>query len=135
MKYASDFYSERIFKEIRKLLGSVGILGSPRSLLYSIGDGFHDFISMPREAFIEEGPLHQRFLGATYGMVAGTLSLTKQIGVGSLQTAQQFTRDFSQLILLASLDKDYIRSRSDRMILEKPGNFVEGFGYGCNSLV
>jgi len=58
MKFASNFYQQRIFKEIKKLLGSVGILGSPYSLIYSIGDGFHDFISMPREAMAEPGPLH-----------------------------------------------------------------------------
>lgn len=28
-----------------------------------------------------------------------------------------------------------MRTRKDRMIIEKPSNFVEGFGYGCNSLV
>jgi len=32
-------------------------------------------------------------------------------------------------------DNDYARYREDCMIEEKPKNFVEGFGYGCNSLV
>ena len=32
-------------------------------------------------------------------------------------------------------DKDYMRSRENRMIIEKPGNFVDGFGYGANSLI
>lgn len=28
-----------------------------------------------------------------------------------------------------------MRNREDRMIIEKPQNFVDGFGYGANSLV
>ena len=66
-------------QEVYKLVGNVGILGSPRSLIYSIGDGFHDFMSMPVEGLNESGPI-----GGAYGFAAGTLSLTKQIGVGSL---------------------------------------------------
>lgn len=74
--------------EIRKLVGSVGIFASPRQLFYSIGDGFHDFVSMPTDGYTESG-----ILGGSYGMAAGTISLTKQIGVGSLQSFQQFCRD------------------------------------------
>ena len=33
-----------------------------------------------------------------------------------------------------TVDKDYMRTREDRMIIEKPQNFVDGFGYGANSL-
>ena len=129
MKFASNFYQQRFFSELKKMVGSVGILASPRTLFYSIGDGFHDFMAMPADGMAESG-----IVGGTYGLAAGTLSLTKQIGIGSLQSFQQFCRDAGQLILLASKDKDYMRIREDRMIIEKPGNFVDGFGYGFNSL-
>lgn len=98
--------------------------------MFSIGDGFHDFMAMPVDGLNESGPL-----GGAYGFAAGTLSLSKQICVGSLQSTQQFCRDTGHSILLLTKDKDYMRTRKDRMIIEKPYNFVEGFGYGCNSLV
>merc|ERR1719469_151405 len=112
------------------MVGSVGIIGSPRTLFYSLGDGFHDFIAMPLDGFAEAN-----VLGATYGFAAGSMSLTKQISLGSLQALQQFFRDASQLLLLVSKDKDYMRRREDRMIIEKPQHFVDGFGYGANSLI
>ena len=68
----------------------MGILASPRSLFYSIGDGFDDFIQMPYDGYEESG-----MLGGTYGVAAGTISLTKKIGIGSLQSFQQFFRDSS----------------------------------------
>ena len=114
-KYLSNFYGQSFVKELRKLVGSVGILASPLSLFYSIGDGFHDFIAMPVDGFTESG-----VLGAGYGVAAGTISLTKQIGLGSLQSFQQFCREFSQLMLLVIKDKDYMRRREDLMITEKP---------------
>ena len=88
MKHTTDFYGQRLIKEIRKLAGSVGIFASPRTLVYAIGDGFHDFMAMPVDGYAEEGAV-----GGAYGMAAGTISLTKQIGVGSLQSFQQFCRD------------------------------------------
>jgi len=68
----SDFYGQAMLSELKKMVGSVGIMGSPRMLFYSIGDGFHDFIAMPLDGFTESG-----VLGATYGMATGTISLTK----------------------------------------------------------
>merc|ERR1719242_1956391 len=85
---------------------------------------------MPVDGYAESGAF-----GFTYGVAAGTISLTKQIGVGSLQSFQQFNRDLSQALLLLAKDKDYVRQREDRMIIEKPQNFVDGFGYGANSLI
>lgn len=72
MKLSTNFYGQWIQSELQKLVGNVGILASPRSLFYSIGDGFHDFIAMPADGFNESG-----VLGAAYGMAAGTISLTK----------------------------------------------------------
>ena len=129
-KQLSDFYGQSMIAEVRKMVGSVGLLGTPRTLFYSIGDGFHDFIAMPLDGFSESN-----ILGATYGFAAGTMSLTKQIYLGVLMSFQQFFRDASQLILLASKDKDYMRRREDRMIIEKPQHFVDGFGYGANSFI
>ena len=97
------------------MVGSVGILGTPRTFMYSIGDGFHDFIAMPLDGFEESN-----VIGATYGFAAGTMSLSKQIYLGLLQSMQQFFRDTSQLVLILSKDKDYMRNREDRMIIEKP---------------
>ena len=42
---------------------------------------------------------------------------------------------FSQAFLLLTTDKDYTRAREEKMLIEKPKNFVEGFGYGCNTAV
>ena len=81
-KSLTNFYGQRMISELRKLIGSVGLLGSPRSLVYSIGEGFHDFMSMPVDGYTESG-----ILGGTYGVAAGTISLTKQIGIGSLQSS------------------------------------------------
>lgn len=44
-------------------------------------------------------------------------------------------RGFSQAFLLVVRDKDYMRKREDRMITEKPQHFVDGFGFGANSLI
>ena len=72
IKYSQNFYGQRFVSELKKLVGSVGILASPQSLFYSIGDGFHDLMSMPIDGYTESG-----VFGFTYGVAAGTISLTK----------------------------------------------------------
>lgn len=71
-KHTTNFYGQRLMKELKKMLGSVGIFASPRTLFGAIGDGFHDFMAMPVDGYTEEG-----VVGGTYGMAAGTISLTK----------------------------------------------------------
>lgn len=74
-------------------------------------------------------------IGGVSGVAAGTISLTKNVTVGMISTLQVLTSGFSQLFLLLSADKDYTRAREETMLIEKPKNFVEGFGYGCNTAV
>lgn len=38
-------------------------------------------------------------------------------------------------MLLLSQDKDYARERQSNLLVENPKNFVEGFGYGCQTAI
>jgi hypothetical protein len=40
------------------------------------------------------------------------------------------TEGVSKVLLLLSLDKDYLCKREEKLLTEKPKNFVEGVGYG-----
>jgi vacuolar protein sorting-associated protein 13A/C len=83
----------------------------------------------------QDGYQDAHVVGGVSGVAAGTISLTKNVTVGMISTLQVLTSGFSQLFLLLSADKDYTRAREETMLIEKPKNFVEGFGYGCNTAV
>ena len=56
---------------------SIGFFGSPRTLFKHVRDGFHDFYELPLEGWQDRG-----FIGGLAGLGYGTLSLTKNVGVG-----------------------------------------------------
>lgn len=76
-------------------MGSLEILGSPASLVRSIGNGVSDFFRLPYEG-LTRGP------GAfVSGVSRGTTSFVKHISKGGTQVGPCW-RQFAQTILLGS---------------------------------
>jgi hypothetical protein len=66
-----------------------------------------------------------------YGLAKGSGSLVKNTVEGTFGFMQSISEGFSKGLLLLSMDKDYLCKREEKLITEKPKNFVEGVGYGC----
>lgn len=121
---------EEIIESGKKLGLSIGFLGSPRTLYDNLGSGVSDFIFDPLEGWNQQG-----ILGATKGSLTGATSLIKNTTIGLTSSINVLNSSLSQLCLLVNWDKDYQRFREDKLLVYKPDNFVEGFGYGCESIV
>ena len=65
-----------------RLIGSVGFLGSPRTLFGFVREGFNDFMALPAQGWRQSN-----VFGASIGLAAGTISLLKNISVGSCSFA------------------------------------------------
>jgi len=79
--FVSNYYTRRIIRELSKMALSIGFFGSPRTLVKFFRDGVYDLVEMPVEGWRNSG-----VGGAVVGIGHGTLSLTKNIGVGTVQS-------------------------------------------------
>jgi hypothetical protein len=74
-------YKDLFIKEMGKIIFSIGLLGSPRIFYERMTNGTEDLLNKPIEGFREGG-----FLRGFRGFGAGTISFTKNLGVGMIQT-------------------------------------------------
>jgi hypothetical protein len=91
----STYYTSRVIREGKKMALSIGFFGSPRTLIKHLRDGFSDFYELPVEGWQERG-----LIGGLAGAGYGTLSLTKNVGVGLIQSIQMLNQSASQVLLL-----------------------------------
>lgn len=73
--------------------------------------------------------------GFIKGAASGTVSLMKNTVEGSFGFVQSLSGQLSKLLLVAAIDEDYLGEREEKLLTEKPRNFVEGVGYGCQTAV
>jgi len=123
MALISDHFINNIKRNILKLLFSFAIFGNPRKLVASISKGLYDFKTMPMQG--------DGVGGFILGSAKGTVSLLKNTFEGTFGVVESFTGGFSKLALVFNQDEDYLGTREEKIITEKPRNLVEGVGFGC----
>ena len=69
------------------------------------------------------------------GTMKGTVSLFKNTFEGAFGVAESFSGGLSKLALVINRDEDYLESREEKIITEKPRNLVEGVGFGCQTMM
>lgn len=122
-------YKENFISEMKKIMLSVGILGSPRNFYLKMHRGTMDLYHKPKDGFAEHG-----LLAGFRGFGAGTISFSKNLSIGLVSSVSTLLRSFSQLVLTVTTDRDYAKMREDNYLTERPKDFVEGVGYGSSAL-
>ena len=79
------------------MLLSISFFGSPRTLVKYCRDGMSDFLEMPQEGWHDGG-----LFGSAKGVANGTLSLTKNVGVGFIQSFTVLNLSLAQMLLHVS---------------------------------
>ena len=124
-----ETYKQYAILNLMKIGANMEILGTPLSLVKSLGTGVKDFFQKPAEGIIH-GPLD----GAK-GVYEGTKSLVKNTVGGALNTVSKITSGFSKEILILTQDENYINERERKNMMDKPKNVIEGIGYGISSMM
>lgn len=102
-------------------------MGNPTKFIITLGNGLSDFKNMPLRGI--------GITGFMKGAFFGTVSLMKNTVEGTFGFAQSITGQMSKLLLVAVVDEDYLSSREEKLLTEKPRDFVEGVGFGCQTAV
>jgi len=121
----TEHYTAGIKNNLFKLISSTSLLGNPSKFARIMGKGFKDFVYDPRDGYIDSGAK-----GMFVGAAKGSGSLLKNTFEGTFGFIESISEGFSKGLLLLSYDKDYLAKREERLLTEKPKNFVEGLGYG-----
>lgn len=123
----SDHFINNLKRNILKLLFSFALFGNPRKLVSTVSKGLYDFKTMPMQG--------NGVGGFVMGTAKGTVSLLKNTFEGAFGVAESFSGGLSKLALVLNQDEDYLGSREEKIITEKPRNLVEGVGFGCQTAI
>ncbi|XP_069477524.1 intermembrane lipid transfer protein VPS13B isoform X2 [Ambystoma mexicanum] len=109
------------------VVGSLDILGSPASLVRSIGNGIADFFRLPYEG-LTRGP------GAfVSGVSRGTTSFVKHISKGTLTSLTNLAMSLARNMDRLSLDEEHY-NRQEEWRRQLPDNLGEGLRQGLSRL-
>uniref|UniRef100_F6T123 Vacuolar protein sorting 13 homolog B n=1 Tax=Ornithorhynchus anatinus TaxID=9258 RepID=F6T123_ORNAN len=109
------------------VVGSLEILGSPASLVRSIGNGVADFFRLPYEG-LTRGP------GAfVSGVSRGTTSFVKHISKGTLTSITNLATSLARNMDRLSLDEEHY-NRQEEWRRQLPENLGEGLRQGLSRL-
>nr|XP_033789038.1 vacuolar protein sorting-associated protein 13B isoform X2 [Geotrypetes seraphini] len=109
------------------VVGSLEILGSPASLVRSIGNGIADFFRLPYEG-LTRGP------GAfVSGVSRGTTSFVKHISKGTLTSLTNLATSLARNMDRLSLDEEHY-NRQEEWRRQLPENLGEGLRQGLSRL-
>ncbi|XP_035483199.2 vacuolar protein sorting-associated protein 13B-like isoform X12 [Scophthalmus maximus] len=109
------------------VVGSLEILGSPASLVRSIGNGVSDFFRLPYEG-LTRGP------GAfVSGVSRGTTSFVKHISKGTLTSITNLATSLARNMDRLSLDEEHY-TRQEEWRRQLPENLGEGLRQGLSRL-
>ncbi|XP_075069965.1 intermembrane lipid transfer protein VPS13B isoform X2 [Mixophyes fleayi] len=109
------------------VVGSLEILGSPASLVRSIGNGIADFFRLPYEG-LTRGP------GAfVSGVSRGTTSFVKHISKGTLTSLTNLATSLARNMDRLSLDEEHY-NRQEEWRRQLPDNLGEGLRQGLSRL-
>ncbi|TRY56677.1 hypothetical protein DNTS_021035 [Danionella cerebrum] len=109
------------------VVGSLEILGSPASLVRSIGNGVSDFFRLPYEG-LTRGP--GAFIS---GVSRGTNSFIKHISKGTLTSITNLATSVSRNMDRLSLDEEHF-TRQEEWRREHPESLGEGLRHGLSRL-
>jgi vacuolar protein sorting-associated protein 13A/C len=112
-------YKWQLNSTLLKLLGSAQILGSPGTLIKSLGKGVKEFISEPVDGLLK-GPVDFGF-----GVIKGSAKLISHSVYGVGNTVAGLTGSLGNAMASLSIDDDYLRQREANHIKEQPSNIVQ----------
>ena len=117
-------YTIMLRRNIFSVLGASNLIGNPIQIANSFGSGVKDFFYKPIEGFVV-GPIE-----GGKGVLKGTGSLFKHSVQGTFGSAFSIFGSLSKGALVIANDKDYLKQHEKNNYKERPGNVIQGFGYG-----
>ncbi|KAJ2739710.1 Vacuolar protein sorting-associated protein 13, partial [Coemansia sp. Cherry 401B] len=123
-------YSQEVFNQVYKVVGSANFLGNPVGLFNSISSGVSDFFYEPYQGFV----MSDRPQDFGFGLARGTASLFKKTVFGMTDSFSKFTDSMSKGLSAATLDPRFQTERSMSRVRNKPKHAIYGVARGAESL-
>lgn len=122
-------YSQEVFNQVYKVVGSANLLGNPVGLFNNISSGVSDFFYEPYQGFV----MSDRPQDFGFGLARGTASLFKKTVFGMTDSFSKFTDSMSKGLSAATMDPRYQTERSMSRVRNKPKHAIYGVARGAES--
>ncbi|KAJ1733254.1 Vacuolar protein sorting-associated protein 13 [Coemansia biformis] len=122
-------YSQEVFNQVYKVVGSANLLGNPVGLFNSISSGVTDFFYEPYQGFV----MSDRPQDFGVGLARGTASLFKKTVFGMTDSFSKFTDSMSKGLSAATMDPHFQSERSINRVRNRPKHAIYGVARGAES--
>eukprot|EP00727_Mastigamoeba_balamuthi_P014733 m51a1_g9886 hypothetical protein (3388) ;mRNA; f:25606-36846 len=129
MSRVARHYRLQVMSQVYRILGSFDMIGSPLSLVETLGTGVFDFFHEPVAGIVKSPQAFGK------GLAVGTLSLINNTVFGIFNTTARLSGAVSQAVAAVTFDDEYVRSRQLEHMRERPKHAGHGLLMGTRSLV
>lgn len=112
-------------------IGSLDMLGNPTSVVFSVMQGFTDFLSLPLSHGVRQGRVSAS--GFLSGLALGSRSLVTHLTHGALKSVMAVSGGAARNIERLSLDPAYYAER-DKRSMAPPESLAQGLQRGVSGL-
>jgi len=88
------------------VVGSIELIGSPSTLIRSVGTGLHDLVTLPYEGLTRSPSLF------IWGISKGTAAFVRQVSSGALRSLTSMAGSLSRNMERLSMDEDHPKTTS-----------------------
>ncbi|ORX96417.1 hypothetical protein K493DRAFT_329607 [Basidiobolus meristosporus CBS 931.73] len=126
----SKHYSQEVFYQVHKVVGSVDFLGNPVKLFNTVSSGVIDFFYEPYQGFI----MNDRAQDLGIGLAKGAASFLSKMIYGFSDSFSKFTDSVGKGLSVATLDQAFQDKRRMTRTRNKPRHAFNGVTRGASSL-
>ena len=121
-------YTTALIMRAGWVVGSIELIGSPSTLIRSVGTGLHDLVTLPYEGLTRSPSLF------IWGISKGTAAFVRQVSSGALRSLTSMAGSLSRNMERLSMDEDHVKNLNYNRRNRPATHITSGITSGASSL-
>lgn len=121
-------YTAALIMRAGWVVGSIELIGSPSTLIRSVGTGLHDLVSLPYEGLTRSPSLF------IWGISKGTVAFVRQVSSGALRSLTSMAGSLSRNMERLSFDEEHMKNLNYNRRNRPATHITSGLTSGASSL-
>ena len=128
LRVLAAHYTAALIMRAGWVVGSIELIGSPSTLIRSVGTGLHDLVTLPYEGLTRSPSLF------IWGISKGTAAFVRQVSSGALRSLTSMAGSLSRNMERLSMDEEHMKNLNYNRRNRPATHITSGLTSGASSL-
>ena len=128
LRVLAAHYTAALIMRAGWVVGSIELIGSPSTLIRSVGTGLQDLVTLPYEGLTRSPSLF------IWGISKGTAAFVRQVSSGALRSLTSMAGSLSRNMERLSMDEEHVKNLNHNRRTRPATHITSGLTSGASSL-